>query len=147
MVHPVTGQKLRDFIEITSTKPLGTPSAAPRDFTLNDLEYRLVQPRSKALGISENPFTLVGRAVWLYLPNQGRLVFSAHSRPGFIRAGVIRGHKIQFDWQGTHYEIECGDNVIAGGGVYHLYLSLDSNYRLEVQEPRFGAVASWDRLR
>ena len=78
-VHPGTGQRIVDYLFIQDDRQVAQPpSGPPRDYTVDDVPITLSKLRLTVNGkqVDEWGGVLTGEAVYFYLPNHGRFVFS-----------------------------------------------------------------------
>lgn len=77
-----------------------------------------------------------GTAVYFYLPNHGRFVFSLapNEQLGFRKAGEVRGSTLTITWGSDTFLFDCDGPVAPGGGVFNLYVYHDPSWR-----PRGGS--------
>lgn len=134
LVHPVTGQKVTDYLSIGDDRFIGRlPTGEPRDFTINDVPLTLVRPRLSVNGklLKAMGGGISGEAVYLYLPGQGRYAFSLapNTQLGFHRSGEVRGQRLSFQEGAARITFDCEEPVAPGGGVFHLYVRHDPAWR------------------
>ncbi|MBL8295876.1 MAG: hypothetical protein JNN08_28795 [Bryobacterales bacterium] len=130
LVNTATGQKIVDYIHLQDQKRLVyTAAGRARDFTAEDAELRVMDPRisvnGRPLDVSAGYSGGVsGAAVWMYIPGRGRYFLSLvpHARRGFLRAGEVRGSTIRFTTGGDQVEVDCNGAVTSGSAAYNLYV-------------------------
>lgn len=155
LANAATGQKIVDYIHIQDQKRLVyTASGQARDFTAEDAELRLMDPRVSVNGRLLEPTAgytggVTGAVVWFYLPERGRyfLSLAPHSRRGFQKTGEIRGSTLKFTMNGEHILVDCNGRVAPGNAAYTLYVLHQAGWRPKEQESR-GAflLTGGDRL-
>jgi hypothetical protein len=133
-VHPVTGQKIVDYLSIGGHGASSRlPSGAPRDFTVDDVPITLTRPRVSLNGklVEAMAGGISGEAVYLYIPGHGRYAFSlaANASLGFRKAGEVRGGKLTFTWGADNVNFDCDEPVAPGGGVFNLYVRHEPAWR------------------
>jgi hypothetical protein len=157
---PGTGQKLIDYVTIQPQKapwtfnhggPIRGPlSTVPpvegiaREYSAEDAEIELVQPRVSVDGASQDTTTAratesaSGALVWFYLPNRGRYVLSLAPRPelGFVKAGEVRGGSITFTLEGEKFALDSSTPFATGPAAYILYVLRDAEWEPTAQAQR-----------
>ncbi len=157
---PETGQKLVDYIIVQPQQesrllrfgaiprdPFSTVPAVPgaaRDFSAEDAEMLLVQPRVSLNGTSQDTTTsraienANGPLVWFYLPNRGRYVLSLAPRAefGFVKAGEVRGGTITFTLGADTFTLESNTAITTGYAPYLLYVLRDAEWEPTAQAQR-----------
>jgi len=136
-VHPRTKQKIVDYLFIQDGTSPWQPKGPPRDFAVEDAPITISKFKLSVNGKKDAEWdgAMSGTFVYLYLPDRGRFVFSLapNRQDGFRRAGEVRGGMLRYEWNGDTFEMQCGDPVAPGGGVFHLYVHHDPSWR-----PRSG---------
>jgi hypothetical protein len=138
LVNPQTGEKITDIVTVSaSLQGLAEApvSEAPRDFTLADVEmkminYRLLINGELAAGGKQSG-ACAGPLIWFHMPEHGgRFIFSVMPHPGydFRKIGVIENNKIKFTLNGESYEWISNTPVVSQGGNWNLYVLYDSSY-------------------
>jgi hypothetical protein len=144
--NAATGQKIVDYIHMEPlarrvvdeyVRRLGvhTVSATPRDFSIEDAELRMNQPRLSVNGIVLEPASfgggLSGAAAWFYLPDHGRYIFSLapHLQLGFQKAGQVNGASLKFTVGDVTFTLDCSDRIAPGSDPYNLYVFHDPTWR------------------
>ena len=140
-VHPGTGQKIVDYLFIQDDRvSLRLPSGPPRDYTIDDVPITLSRLRLTWNGkrVGEWEGSMSGTAVYFYLPNHGRFVFSLapHEQLGYRKAGEVRGRTLTINWGNDTFAIVCDGPIAPGDGVFNLYVYHDPSWR-----PRGGPDA------
>jgi hypothetical protein len=97
---------------------------APRDFRIEDVELRFNQPGIYAAGRDGTTFLeeVTGAVVWVYIPTRGRYLLSLTPRPGFSRAGDVRGSMLRFTVAGETISIMSRDRIAPGDAAFNLYV-------------------------
>jgi hypothetical protein len=131
LVNPATGQKLVEYIQVSSRATEAVSTAAPsglRDFQLENVEMHVSNPLLFAGGKPVRRATeiqeLAGPIIWLAIPEHGRFLLSIVPRPGydFRKAGSIEGNAIRFEWEGEHYEWTTTGPILGQHGPFNLYV-------------------------
>jgi hypothetical protein len=160
-VNPDTGQKLVDYISFQqpqshptlligpgpisrSAPAVPTVSGTARDFSAEDAEMRLVQPRIAMNGTpqdttpSRGAANAAGTLVWFHLPNHGRYILSLAPRAdlGFVKAGEVRGGAITFTLGGDTFTLESNTAITTGYAPYILYVLHDPDWEPTAQAQR-----------
>jgi hypothetical protein len=157
---PDTGQKLIDYVTIQPQKapwtlnnggpirgPLSTVPAVEgiaREYSAEDAEIELVQPRVSVNGVSQDTTTAratesaSGALVWFYLPKRGRYVLSLGPRSelGFVKAGEVRGGSITFTLEGDKFALDSSAPFTSGQVAYILYVLRDADWEPTAQAQR-----------
>jgi len=133
-VHPGTGQKIVDYLFIQDDRrAFRLPSGPPRDYTVDDVPIALNKLRLTVNGkqVDESGGGISGAAVYFYLPNYGRFVFSLapHEQLGFRKAGEVRGSTLTITWGNDTFVLDCDGPIAPGGGVFHLYVFHEPSWR------------------
>ena len=134
--HPGTGQKIVDYLRLQERVPRGVPAAGPaRDFSIEDVELRIMKPRMTVNGRAEESADSIGGIsgvwMWFYLPDDGRYFLSIQPRPeyGFSKAGEIRGSSLSFAIDGATISMDCSELIVPGNAGYNLYVLHDPAWR------------------
>jgi hypothetical protein len=152
---PNTGQKLVDTVQILQPPPgprfpgmlrssvmaaprapaIPTVEGTARDFSAEDVEMHLVQPRVTVNGAQEaTPIRAgqgaTGTLLWFYLPQRGRFILSLAPRRelGFAKAGEVRGGYIRFKMEGDAFVLESYTAIAPGNAPYTLYVLHDREW-------------------
>lgn len=161
LVSAGTGQKLVDYITLQRRQALRAPtlragqfarpvatvptvSGTARDFSAEDAELRIIQPRVSVNGTPQDTTSgrtiesATGTLVWFHLPNRGRYILSLAPRSdlGFIKAGEIRGGAITFTLGGDTFTLECNTPIATGYAPYVLYVLHDPEWEPTAQAQR-----------
>jgi len=133
-VHPGTGQKIVDYLFIQDDRrAVRLPSGPPRDYTVEDIPITLSKLRLSVNGkpVDEWGGGMSGAAVYFYLPNHGRFVFSLapNEQLGFRKAGEVRGSTLTITWGNDTFLLDCDGPIAPGGGVFNLYVHHDPSWR------------------
>jgi hypothetical protein len=155
LVNRETGQKIVDYIHIQDHKRLVyTASGQARDFSLNDVELRLMDARVSVNGklldsTAADSGGVTGAVVWFYLPERGRYFLSLvpHARYGLEKAGEVRGSTLSFTAGGETIAVDCNGSIAPGSAAYNLYVLHQPAWRPKEPESR-GAflLTGADRL-
>ncbi|MDQ3817745.1 MAG: hypothetical protein M3362_08650 [Acidobacteriota bacterium] len=138
LVNPQTGDKITDIITISADRARledAPVSETPRDFTLEDVEMKMITYRllinGELVAGGKQSGACVGALIWFHLPKRGgRLIFSVMPHPGydFQKIGTIEGNKIKFTLDGDQYEWISNTAVVGRGGYWNLYVLYDKAY-------------------
>lgn len=136
-VNPSSGEKVVDYIQISGSEDTRTfldgegnrfHTDTPRDFRLEDVEFRVMNPElfRNGTSIQKSGGGVTGAVAWLQLPDRGRFVFSISPREGydFRKAGRVRGNLLTFEWNGDSYEWRASQPILTGG-PWNLYVMHD----------------------
>ena len=144
MVSPQTGQKIVEYITIQepfrlslnffnnpAPREFSYVGGAPREFRAEDAELRLREPLFTINGKVEESSRgslqdISGPTVWLLAPGKGRFVLSLTPRPGFQKAGEVRGTSLSFKWGADTFGISSASRIVAGDAAFNLYVSHDA---------------------
>jgi len=147
LTNAATGQKVVDYIQVEElgepeavaeyVRRLGTHRASgmARDFSAEDAELRMIEPRlsvnGKALEAANFGSGFSGSAAWFYLPDRGRYIFSLvpHSQLGFQKAGQVSGASLTFTVDGVTFALGCSQHIAPGSESYNLYVFHDPTWR------------------
>jgi len=133
MVNPTTGQKIVDYILVTrdqlTTSSLGGPA---RDFRVEDAELRVMGARltvnGNAVEGASGPGGIRTSNYLFYLAGHGRFLTSLVPKPGYERAGEVRGNKLSLTIAGNTYVFTCTERVAPGPDAYNLYVRHEPDY-------------------
>ncbi len=150
-VHPGTGQKIVDYLFIQDdNRATRLPSGPPRDYTVDDVPIALNKLRLTVNGKQADEWGggMSGPAVYFYLPNRGRFVFSLapNEQLGFRKAGEVRGSTLIITWGNDSFVLDCDGPIAPGGGVFNLYVYHDPSWRPRGGPDSFTIGASSARL-
>jgi len=120
-------RKVSPFQNLPEARQFSFPTGTPRDITLNDVELRILAPRLTVNGKLDASTTshfeaVAGPLVWFYVQNRGRFILSLQPRPGFIKAGEVRGTTLTFKDGPDSYSLSAGARIAPGQAAYNLYL-------------------------
>jgi hypothetical protein len=136
--NAATGQKIVDYIRIQnkSREVVYADSGPARDYSISDVELRLMEPRVSINGNvlpATNNFMggVTGNAVSIYLPEHGRYFLSLvpHPELGFQKAGEIHGSSLTFTAGTDTITLECNGRIASGSAPYNLYVLFDPAWR------------------
>ncbi|MFN7918493.1 MAG: hypothetical protein U0Q16_00260 [Bryobacteraceae bacterium] len=139
-LHPVTGQRIIDYLYFDG-KPSSRIASMPlRDFTVDDAPLTFAEMKFRLNGKAVEGMDgggISGEAVFFYLPGRGRYVMSLapNADLGFRKAGEIRGNEASVTIGSDTFRVECKGPIAPGGGAFHLYVHYDPAWR-----PRDGVV-------
>ena len=139
-----TGQKIVDYVTIQEAgtgfgfepphpREFSFASGSPRDFSVQDAELRIREPRLSVNGRLE-PSTdryfggEAGSIVWLYVPQRGRFLLSLMPSPelGFRQAGEVRGSSLRFNAGSDTISVNTAGTIVSGQAAFNLYVLQDS---------------------
>jgi GWxTD domain-containing protein len=141
LVNPKTGDKVTDFVTVsadeavareTSSRAGGAP--APRDFTLEDVEMKMINYQllvnGEMVARGKRTGACAGPVIWFHLQGRGRFIFSLRPHEGydFQKLGTIERNKIKFTLKDERYEWVSDAPVVSGGGPWNLYVLYDPSY-------------------
>ena len=148
MTNPETGQKIVDYISILEPRrgvgtfnpdpprQLSYVPGTPRDFTVEDASLRLSAPRVAVNGKLDESSTrnngeVGGAAVWIYVPNYGRLILSLvpHRTLGFQKAGEVRGSTLTFAIGSDKFTVNSANSIAPGDTAFNLYMLQDRSWK------------------
>jgi hypothetical protein len=132
--NPTTGQKIVDHLFFDETPGVvRLPEGSPRDYTIADAPLTLVSPKISLNGkeLQSIETGMSGEAVYFYLPGHGRYAMSLapNLELGFRKLGEVRGSRLTFRNGSDTWTVDCKRPVAPGGGVFNLYVYLDSAWR------------------
>ncbi|PYS47314.1 MAG: hypothetical protein DMF68_16350 [Acidobacteria bacterium] len=138
LVNPLTGDKITDIVTISTDRARledAPVSETPRDFTLEDVEMRMIDYRllinGELAAVGKQSGACAGALIWFHLPERGgRLIFSVmpHAGYDFQKIGTIEGNKIKFTLNGDQYEWISNTPIVGNGGYWNLYVLYDKAY-------------------
>jgi GWxTD domain-containing protein len=138
LVNPKTGDKVTDFITVSTDelqlRETSTHEVAPRDFTLEDVEMKMINYQlyigGELVAGGKRSGATAGPVIWFHLSGRGRFIFSLKPQPGydFQRLGTIERNKIKFTLNDERYEWVSDVPVVGAGGPWNLYVLHDPNY-------------------
>jgi hypothetical protein len=114
--------------------PIPTVSGTAREFSVDDAEMHLVQPRITVNGATQDAIrtgpAATGALVWFYLPHRGRFILSLSPRHelGFVKAGEVRGGAVTFTLDKDEFKLESPTPVASGSAPYILYVLHDPEW-------------------
>ena len=160
VVDPDTGQRLVDYFSIQQQRIMpnlarvaagarSIPTApgvsgSARDFSAEDAELRILQPRVSLNGAAQDTSTFTGALnangalVWFHQPGRGRYILSLAPRQelGFVKAGEVRAGTISFTVEGETFTLESPAAFAAGHAPYFLYVLHDPGWEPTAQAQR-----------
>jgi GWxTD domain-containing protein len=139
LVNPKTGDKVTDFVTVSASENVARETArhttvAPRDFTLEDVEMKMINYQllvnNELVAGGKRSGACAGPVIWFHLQDRGRFIFSLRPHEGydFQRIGTIERNKIKFTLNNDRYEWISDVPVVSGGGPWNLYVLYDPNY-------------------
>ena len=161
LVNPQTKVKIVDLIKITTKKPQNTSDDSlftsraksagfgsggsdnlfnrqkAKDFTLNDIKLRLTSPKLLVNGApspirgSEWEGIIEGSAIYIYIPEKGRFIFSLFPQDGFSfrKDAILENSKIAFQANDERYELISSAPIVSNGGSWSLWILNDPDYK------------------
>ena len=142
LFNPETGLKIVDVVRVTfdrSTLFDTTPGALPKDFTLDAVamgvrSYELMF-NGRLIGKGKSTAACTGSLLWVYIPGNGRFIFSLVPREGydFKKVGIVRENLIEFVDNNQLYEWLSSVPILPNGGTWNLWVLHDPSYT-----PLFG---------
>lgn len=151
LVSPDGKRKVIDYIQVSCQEAAdrgNTGSAAvaarSRDFSPQDLELRVVEPkitindrRIDAPGLHGET---IGNILWFYVPGKGRFLLSLipHPNLAFRKAGTLTGSAISFQYGGDRYQVRSSEPMFRSGQSWNLYVRVDTAYQSK-QGASFGS--------
>ena len=138
LVNPQTGDKITDIVTV-SAGLLGLQEAPvsenPRDFTLEDVEMKMINYKllinGELVAGGKQSGACAGPLIWFHLPERGgRFIFSVmpHAGYDFRKIGTIENNKIKFTLDGASYEWISNTPIVGNGGNWNLYVLYDPAY-------------------
>ena len=138
LVNPETGQKIVDYIRVSSERKellfrgWQDPDKQPRDFTMDDV---WLQFYNSSLTINGQPFAgnfcvgSWGGMVWFDLEGKGRYILSIMPHEGYdFRKGVIRDNLVSFDLGSDKYEIRTSGSILRNDEPFTIYALNDPSF-------------------
>ncbi|MGH9852943.1 MAG: hypothetical protein ACREBD_24160 [Blastocatellia bacterium] len=122
-----------DQIRFTIAKD--SPPGPPKDFTLDDVKFKLSDFRLIINGEVRSGegkgLSLEGPHPSFFVPGKGIFILSIRPRDGanLQKIGVAEGNKISFSYGGDKYEWVSSEPVIAQGGRWNIWVLLDTDYQ------------------
>ena len=148
MTNQQTGQKIVDYVVIQGPsqgwsfdrlpvqREFAYTPGTPRDFSVEDANLRLAEPRVSINGkIDETTTTsygeVSGSAVWFSLRNRGRYILSLVPRPelGFRKAGEVRGTSLTFTLGTDTFALNSAKTIAPGDAPFNLYVLQEQGWR------------------
>ncbi len=128
---------------------LPSMSKPPRDFTLADVELKVIDSTIKTDSFElESGDGCSGAIIWFYLPGYGRFLFSITDQPGygFERIGVIRDNRISFAYMGMDFAWISKQPILARG-AWNLWVRADPDYVPQLEpEPGTAVIGAADEI-
>lgn len=106
----------------------------PGETPLRIAAPRLIQGGSQggvAAAAGRSKAEVRGRLVWVWVPDKGRFWFSTTERGRFRKAARARAERLEFEWDGARYALECAQPVIDLPGEWVLWVRLEAGWRPE----------------
>lgn len=149
LTNQQTSQKIVDYVVIQGTsqgwsfsqfdlpirREFAYTPGTPRDFSVEDVSLRLVEPRVNISGTVEattgSPGEISGSAVWFYIPDRGRYILSLTPHPelGFRRVGEVRGTSLSFTSGGDRFTLNSAKPIAPGDAPFNLYVLQEQDWR------------------
>jgi hypothetical protein len=138
LVNPKTGEKITDFVTVSTDesrlKGAAASDTAPRDFTLEDVEMKMINYQllinGELVAGGKKSGACAGPIIWFHLPERGRFIFSLapHAGYDFKKIGTIERTKVKFTLGGERYEWISDVPVVSTSGNWNLYVLHDPKY-------------------
>jgi hypothetical protein len=135
LVNDTMRIKVVDYLTVASERTLIEPEpSGPRDFGLADVELAMMD---STITLDNHPIissspkrSCRGSFIWLYVPGQGRFIFSLVSHPGysFQKLAVIKDKTISFHWKGNTYEWTSSHPILGIEGSWNVWVLHDPNF-------------------
>ncbi len=128
---------------------LSSLSKPPRDFTLRDVELKVIDYTIKTESYElESGGGCSGAIIWFYLPQYGRFLFSITDQPGygFEQIGAIRDNRISFTYLGKLFEW-ISKQAILTPGAWKLWVRVDPDYAPQFEpQPGTAVIGAADEI-
>jgi hypothetical protein len=152
MVSPDSRQKLTDHLQIFGAQPGPFFDLIPadlKDFTLDDgpvtFDSSFTSVFVKGKKANGQSFTgKPGATFWIYIPGEGRYVFSLTHPVGWRRMGAVRGNNVLFGGRGDDYVVWFMSPIAGKDKAWNLYGRRDATWKPE-KHPELIAMGT-DRL-
>jgi hypothetical protein len=148
LINPSSGQKIVEYITVSSPWKSSTIAASARDLQIDDVHMSLNSPRLNIKGKrwdwngGDAHGEANGPILWIYVPDRGRFLLSFVHHDGYRKAGEVRDKNMTFSWNNETYEVQTQGKILPGGGPWTLYVNQDAGYRPESYPPApYGAAA------
>jgi GWxTD domain-containing protein len=139
LVNQKTGDKVTDFITVSADESVVRETStrgamAPRDFTLEDVEMKMINYQllvnGEQVAGAKRTGACAGPVIWFHLQDRGRFIFSLKPHEGynFQKLGTIERNKIKFTLGSETFEWVSDAAVVSGGGPWNLYVLYDPTY-------------------
>ena len=131
LINRTTGQKIVEYLSVerAALDPSQVAKEPPRDFTVDDVQLYVNNPRVWVNGKLMEASAKFGggiqaHMIWLLLPGEGTFVIALAPEPGhtFQKAGVMQGNTMTFRHGASEYRVECSDPIAPGSDIYNVYL-------------------------
>ena len=155
LINPKTGVKIIDSIKVSLSFNAPPPSQknqvskpfsksnedAAADFSVDEIELSIKNSQLRVGDKwltgrgNDSKFDISGALLWLYLPNQGRFIFSLVSRKGydFQKIGTVQSNKISFTMDDVKYDWISDSPIVTGGNKrWNLWVLHDPGFRPNV---------------
>ena len=156
MTNPQTSQKIVDYVVIQGSsqswsfdrfnprfqREFAYTPGTPRDFSVEDANLRLAEPRVSLTfhampdgRLVETTFAgdgeVSGPAVWFSLPNRARLILSLvpHPELGFRKVGEVRGTSLTFKLGTDTLTLNSAKTIAPGDAPFNLYVLQEPEWR------------------
>ena len=97
------------------------------------MQLQLWAPRvfrdSELLKLDSKGVGLQGSLIWIYVPGKGRFWFATTERGRFRATGSAKGNRLEFDWNGTRFAVECAKPVINLPGSWMVWVRLEEGWK------------------
>jgi len=136
LVNKNTGVKIVDVVKLSFDRSLldDGPRVRARDFSLDAVEMEM---KEYSLLINDELITTgksasgsAGALLWIYIPRDGRFIFSLVPRAGygFEKVGTVSGNRIEFSVHGDSYQWLSSSPILHEDGVWNLWVLSDPKY-------------------
>lgn len=128
--NPRTGQRIIERISVLPPNPkMARPQQEQaRDFSLNDLEMSVIDPRLFVNGSPAVTFgplsSATGKTITIEVPTMGRYILSPVPDPsrGFAKVGSVRGNSLRFRMGEDSFTVFSKERILPGQDYYNLYV-------------------------
>jgi hypothetical protein len=145
------GQKVTDYVTVREPRAPGfdnsgprefaSATGAPRDFKVDDAVLRFRSPMVRVVtGVPgstpsmqnrrvQTDGDLSGSVLWIYVPYRGRFIVSLVPRPGFRRAGEVRGNTLRVRLEAEEIQVISDASIAPGDAAFNLYVLHDAGWK------------------
>ena len=149
LFNPKTGQRIIE--RITFSYELSPGTELPRDFDVDDVRLRAVNPVLSIDGktvLEVKGSTLNSTMLWFYVPGKGRYLMSITSREGygFEKAGLIQGKQVTVNVDGQTVELRSDVPILYSSGTWNIYILRDASYRMKTGNEQDFAIGATNQI-